>query len=121
MVAPWFLRASGTGCSNWASIKIGDATEETSVNDCGHRCAATDGCVGFGYQAQEECSAGGVKVGYCLLWSGSCSSGANSCFDDYTMALPAPRRRLQELRPAEEPPMSSSSSQQDSPADLIVV
>jgi len=84
----FLLRTANAWCQNWRHIKLGKETHEADSKDCGRRCEATHGCVGFNYVDRKTCCGhlDADKQGACTLWKGPCVGEHHSCKADYMLA-----------------------------------
>lgn len=83
----WQITGPRMGCSNWASIQMGNGSIEDSAGACGLKCESTPGCQGFGFQPGVCSGEERAAQGACYLWKGPCQQEKNPCWDNYQQSV----------------------------------
>jgi hypothetical protein len=76
---------TGTGCSNFESIRLDLLEGLNLVDDCNKECRDRVGCTGFGFQPFDCGGDQAVGKGGCYLWLGDCTIEINHCWNNYVV------------------------------------
>jgi hypothetical protein len=82
---------AATSCSNLDGIALGEGKLKGSADACRSWCQSVGGCVGFQFQAEEDCpqltgEPTLLGVGACFLLLGACEEQPSSCWEVHTVS-----------------------------------